>query len=272
MYSNSSSQLFKCLDQPTNGIIFIQFNYPLQLGPTSPTRPRDARTYEIQVQADDILILASDGMSDNLWEEDVLDEVGRFVGSGSGSSAGIEHGMGKGAMMASRRSLAAMISEALCSRARRVSERARGCKEGTVCGGFNTKTSSADSATPAPSTSVPSLSGASNDSAGAKCNGEEGTITSTRQESQTVTETEVERGREVEVEVEDEEVPFARRAREEGKRFKGGGKCDDISVLVAVISPVSKASKSASRYGDVSSSAEAKEVHVQPETAEASVQ
>ena len=32
------------------------------------------------------------------------------------------------------------------------------------------------------------------------------------------------------------EIPFARRAREEGRSFVGG-KTDDISVLVAVISP-----------------------------------
>lgn len=34
----------------------------------------------------------------------------------------------------------------------------------------------------------------------------------------------------------DEEVPFARRAREQGRTFRGG-KVDDISVVVAVISP-----------------------------------
>jgi hypothetical protein len=33
-----------------------------------------------------------------------------------------------------------------------------------------------------------------------------------------------------------DEVPFARRAREAGKKFVGG-KNDDISVVVAVISP-----------------------------------
>jgi len=34
----------------------------------------------------------------------------------------------------------------------------------------------------------------------------------------------------------DDEVPFARRAREQGRAFRGG-KVDDISVVVAVISP-----------------------------------
>lgn len=38
---------------------------------------------------------------------------------------------------------------------------------------------------------------------------------------------------------EEDEVPFARRAREAGKRFSGG-KNDDISVVVAVISPKQK--------------------------------
>jgi len=38
------------------------------------------------------------------------------------------------------------------------------------------------------------------------------------------------------IDTEVDEVPFARRAREVGKRFTGGKK-DDISVVVAVISP-----------------------------------
>src|SRR5436190_18541751 len=55
-----------------------QFNTPVQLGPSSSARPQDAKVFTLPVLADDILILASDGMSDNLWDEDVLDEVVRF--------------------------------------------------------------------------------------------------------------------------------------------------------------------------------------------------
>ncbi|KAG9312609.1 hypothetical protein JVU11DRAFT_7006 [Chiua virens] len=139
------------------------FNTPVQLGPSSSARPSDAQILELPVQADDILILASDGLSDNLWDSEVLDEVVRFKRSFLKDT---EQGTGKGLLC--RRTLAGMLSEALCSRARRVSERK----------GF-----SAD---------------------------DDG-------------------------EVEDE-IPFARRAREQGKSFRGG-KIDDISVLVAVVSP-----------------------------------
>jgi hypothetical protein len=140
------------------------FNTPAQLGPRSSARPHDAQILELPVQADDILILASDGLSDNLWDEEVLDEVVRFKRSFLKDA---EPGWGQGLL--GRRTLAGMLSEALCSRARRVSER-------------KGKSFAAD-----------------------------------------------------DVDV-DDEVPFARRAREQGKTFRGG-KIDDISVLVAVISP-----------------------------------
>ena len=94
------------------------FNTPVQLGPSSSARPSDAQILELPVQADDILILASDGLSDNLWDSEVLDEVVRFKRSFLKDT---EHGKGKGLL--GRRTLAGMLSEALCSRARRVSER-----------------------------------------------------------------------------------------------------------------------------------------------------
>jgi hypothetical protein len=68
------------------------------------------------VQADDILILASDGLSDNLWDEDILDEVLHFRRSFLDSTTSASE------RLLRRRTLAGMLSEALCSRARRVSE------------------------------------------------------------------------------------------------------------------------------------------------------
>lgn len=94
------------------------FNTPVQLGPSSSARPSDAQILELPVQADDILILASDGLSDNLWDSEVLDEVVRFKRSFLKDA---KQGTGKGLL--GRRTLAGMLSEALCSRARRVSER-----------------------------------------------------------------------------------------------------------------------------------------------------
>ncbi|KAK0470705.1 phosphatase 2C-like domain-containing protein, partial [Armillaria novae-zelandiae] len=121
------------------------FNTPVQLGPTTPAQPSTtAHVFTLPVQEDDILILATDGLSDNLWDEDILDEVARFQS---------DHGEEGG-----RDVLAAgMLSEALCSRAKRVAKNGEG------------------------------------------------------------------------------DTPFGRRATEEGKKWKGG-KNDDISVVVAVIS------------------------------------
>lgn len=87
------------------------FNYPVQLGPKSSSTPRaSAKRFDLQVQENDIVVLASDGMGDNLWDEDVLDEVARFTKGGAGGDE------------SARRRQAQGLSEALASRARRVSE------------------------------------------------------------------------------------------------------------------------------------------------------
>jgi len=143
------------------------FNTPLQLGPASSTPPSAAQVITLPVRADDILVLASDGLSDNLWDEDVLDEVVRFRHSFLASS------LASGSQLP-RRTLAGMLSEALCSRARKVSQR-------------RSQMVSAET--------IQMISEAA------------------------------------------DEIPFGRRAREERRPFNGGGKSDDISVLVAVISP-----------------------------------
>jgi len=93
-----------------------QFNTPLQLGPASSTPPSAAQVITLPVRADDILVLASDGLSDNLWDEDVLDEVVRFRHTFLASN------LASGSHLP-RRTLAGMLSEALCSRARKVSQR-----------------------------------------------------------------------------------------------------------------------------------------------------
>ncbi|KDQ52561.1 hypothetical protein JAAARDRAFT_184148 [Jaapia argillacea MUCL 33604] len=150
--------------------MWSNFNTPLQLGPSSSTRPTDARVFTVPVEADDILILASDGLSDNLWDEEVLDEVVRFRRSFlDNTPKGSVHSRG----LLGRKALAGMLSEALCSRARRVSERSRSSPLGDSSPDGKFKI---------------------------------------------------------------DETPFARRAREEGRVFCGG-KNDDISVLVALISP-----------------------------------
>lgn len=190
------------------------FNTPVQLGPLSSTKPQDAKVFTVPVQADDILVLASDGLSDNLWDEDILDEVVRFKRSfmppssfpssstSSSTSSGSSTPSGKVREgLLGRKTLAGMLSEALCSRARAVSER-RG-------GNPRNSSASVSSSAPASSSAMPitSLSGS-------------GELDGVKAETS-----------------EEDEVPFARRAREQGRAFRGG-KLDDISVLIAVVSPV----------------------------------
>lgn len=104
------------------------FNTPVQLGPMSPSKPSThAQTFTIPIQQDDILILASDGLSDNLWDEEVLDEVIRmkksFLPPTPEEGDNAEETSKATSSILGRRTLAGMLSEALCSRARRVSER-----------------------------------------------------------------------------------------------------------------------------------------------------
>jgi hypothetical protein len=82
----------------------------------SSTPPSAAQVITLPVRADDILVLASDGLSDNLWDEDMLDEVVRFRHTFLTSTMA-------SSLQLPRRTLAGMLSEALCSRARRVSQR-----------------------------------------------------------------------------------------------------------------------------------------------------
>lgn len=109
------------------------------------------------VEADDILVLASDGLSDNLWDEDILDEVIRFRQSFMSAPPQANGIVNNGLLR--RSTLAGMLSEALCSRARCVSER-KGLRR-------------APTSRPVPTSA-------------------------------------------------EEEIPFARRAREQGKWFDGG--------------------------------------------------
>ncbi|TFK35859.1 hypothetical protein BDQ12DRAFT_266453 [Crucibulum laeve] len=223
------------------------FNTPVQLGPTTPTTPRTAaHTFTLPVKADDILILASDGLSDNLWDEDVLDEVVRFrrgyldeqcAASTSGSSATSSRSdkgpleSNKGVSSAAeqllkRRTLAGMLSEALCSRARRVSERRGVSTRSTSSSLSSSPIVSSPLASSIPiSSCLSSKASLSTSSASSATTTPPISVTSATSSASTA-----------QIDAYEDEVPFARRAREVGKVFRGG-KNDDISVIVAVISP-----------------------------------
>ncbi|KAG8928603.1 hypothetical protein FRC03_009640 [Tulasnella sp. 419] len=204
------------------------FNYPFQLGPKSTSTPAtDAQRITIPVQPGDILILASDGMGDNLWDEDILDEVRRFVGPGTSNSPGSN--IASSPPSTSTRTggtvtnvvLAQRLSEALASRAKRVSEGSANQDPASI-GVFAPKSAKDKTSKPALTRKQPAPTSRGT------AYGEDGVGVNVQESIQ----------EEVEEDpwmASHDEIPFGRKAKEAGLRFVGG-KNDDISVLVAIIS------------------------------------
>lgn len=51
------------------------FNYPYQLGTNSRDSPKDTQSFNIKVTEGDIVIIGSDGLFDNVFDEDIVDIV-----------------------------------------------------------------------------------------------------------------------------------------------------------------------------------------------------
>ncbi|KAI9320410.1 phosphatase 2C-like domain-containing protein [Dichotomocladium elegans] len=51
------------------------FNFPYQLGTASFDYPADAQQFSVKIQDGDILIVATDGLYDNLYDDEILEEV-----------------------------------------------------------------------------------------------------------------------------------------------------------------------------------------------------
>ncbi|KAI9008464.1 phosphatase 2C-like domain-containing protein [Phycomyces nitens] len=51
------------------------FNFPYQLGTSSCDTPADAQQFSVKVEEGDIIILGSDGLFDNLYDEEILEEI-----------------------------------------------------------------------------------------------------------------------------------------------------------------------------------------------------
>lgn len=89
------------------------FNFPLQLGTHSRDEPmKDAKRYDVGVGKGDVVVLGSDGLMDNLFDEDILETLAQFAPPLSTTNTDSD--------------LAAFspqaVSEELCRRARIVSE------------------------------------------------------------------------------------------------------------------------------------------------------
>ncbi|KAI8996974.1 phosphatase 2C-like domain-containing protein [Pilobolus umbonatus] len=55
------------------------FNFPYQLGIKSRDQPSHAQAFNVQVQKDDIIIMATDGLYDNLFDNEILQLVREHV-------------------------------------------------------------------------------------------------------------------------------------------------------------------------------------------------
>ncbi|GAA5844705.1 hypothetical protein JCM11251_007354 [Rhodosporidiobolus azoricus] len=117
-----------------------QFNFPYQAGTNAKDTPaKDAQRFTVKVKRDDIVILSSDGLVDNVFSDDLLEEVLRFVGtspplstststlssrppspSSSSSSSSSSSGAPTQTQFTLRRFSPQAVSEALCFRAKSV--------------------------------------------------------------------------------------------------------------------------------------------------------
>lgn len=49
------------------------FNYPFQLGPVSKDTPKDTQSFVIKILPGDIIIMGSDGLFDNVFDDEIVD-------------------------------------------------------------------------------------------------------------------------------------------------------------------------------------------------------
>lgn len=82
---------------------------------------RDAGRWTVRVKAGDIIVVGSDGLMDNLFDEDIIEEVIRFLPSTQKNAEGEDQEV----KIDSSNFSPQMVSEALCSRAKAVSEDSR---------------------------------------------------------------------------------------------------------------------------------------------------
>lgn len=94
------------------------FNYPFQMGTNSKDTPRkDGQFFNVKIQKDDLIIISSDGLVDNLFDEDILEEIERQASSSQLDGQNNGDNAPQGAAISPER-----LSKALCSRAKAVSE------------------------------------------------------------------------------------------------------------------------------------------------------
>jgi serine/threonine protein phosphatase PrpC len=89
-------------------------------GPEWDEPRRDAGRWSVRVQANDIIVVGSDGLMDNLFDEDIIEEIIRFLPYNGQQQEGEQMATFDPSTFSPQ-----LVSEALCSRAKAVSEDSR---------------------------------------------------------------------------------------------------------------------------------------------------
>lgn len=102
------------------------FNFPIQLGTNSRDEPmKDAQLVKFKVEKADIVIMCTDGLVDNLFDEDILEVIDSFAPPGS-----LDHSGTNSTGSLSSTNLPPFspqaVSEALCRAAQVASEETAG--------------------------------------------------------------------------------------------------------------------------------------------------
>lgn len=96
------------------------FNFPVQLGTNSKDVPKiDGQTFKVKVQKNDIIILCSDGLVDNLFDEDILEEILHYLPTPVITTTATE---GEEEVVQFNAFSPEIVSEILCLRAKSVYE------------------------------------------------------------------------------------------------------------------------------------------------------
>ncbi|GAA5923350.1 PP2C family serine/threonine-protein phosphatase [Sporobolomyces koalae] len=99
------------------------FNFPFQAGTNSKDTPgKDAQRFMVKVQKDDIVLLASDGLVDNVFSDDLLEEILRFVSVTPAPTPAtkVSDSTGGGPKYTLNKFSPQLVSESLCYRAKSV--------------------------------------------------------------------------------------------------------------------------------------------------------
>ncbi|KAJ2161404.1 hypothetical protein GGF46_001499 [Coemansia sp. RSA 552] len=172
------------------------FNYPYQLGTEAHSdSPQDAQVFRLKIQKGDVIIVGSDGVFDNLFDEDILEEVNQHLPPVMRAEGAPELKYSNDSLWYESQQAGSRGAEAICKPP-----------------DAGAKPASSDPLQPKPKLSLPQF----------------------HINPQAISRAIANRAKLVSEDTRYSESPFQMRAIQEGLYYQGG-KRDDITVLVAVV-------------------------------------